>query len=100
MMSGRYRAIFAAVGMAMLVPTGPVPAQTPPALRLAAAPPAAVSQPPRVPSATPKLERVIVTFKTHFDIGYTDLAANVVQRYRTEMIDQALEGRAGTLIVR
>ncbi len=41
-------------------------------------------------SAFPRLERVIVTFKTHFDIGYTDLAANVVQRYRTEMIDQAL----------
>lgn len=30
-------------------------------------------------------------FKTHFDIGYTDMASNVVQRYRTAMIDQALE---------
>ena len=36
------------------------------------------------------VERVVVVFKTHFDIGYTDMAANVVQRYRTEMIDKAL----------
>jgi hypothetical protein len=36
------------------------------------------------------VEQVVVVFKTHFDIGYTDLAANVVQRYRTSMIDQAL----------
>ncbi len=43
----------------------------------------------RSPAAT-KLQRVIITFKTHFDIGYTDLAANVVRRYRTEMMDQAL----------
>ncbi|MHC1768661.1 MAG: hypothetical protein AB9869_31005 [Verrucomicrobiia bacterium] len=33
---------------------------------------------------------VVVVFKTHFDIGYTDFASNVVQRYRTSMIDQAL----------
>ena len=38
-----------------------------------------------------KLERVILVFKTHFDIGYTDLASNVLKRYRTTMIDQALE---------
>jgi hypothetical protein len=37
-----------------------------------------------------RLEEVIIVFKTHFDIGYTDLAVNVVQRYRTTMIDQAL----------
>ena len=78
MMSGRFRPIFAVVGISLLL-TGPVPAQTPTAPRLAAAPTAAVNQPPSVPSAAPKLERVIVTFKTHFDIGYTDLAANVVQ---------------------
>jgi hypothetical protein len=39
----------------------------------------------------PKLEQVIVVFKTHFDIGYTDLARNVVDRYRTSMIDKALD---------
>jgi len=38
------------------------------------------------------LRQVIVVFKTHFDIGYTDMASNVVQRYRTTMIDQALGG--------
>ena len=37
-----------------------------------------------------ELEQVIVVFKTHFDIGYTDLARNVVTRYRTSMIDKAL----------
>lgn len=42
-------------------------------------------------AAESKVDRVIVTFKTHFDIGYTDMAAGVVQRYRTTMIDQALK---------
>jgi hypothetical protein len=42
-------------------------------------------------SSTPPLQEVIVVFKTHFDIGYTDMAAQVVSRYRTTMIDQALE---------
>ncbi len=37
------------------------------------------------------VEQVVVVFKTHFDIGYTDMAANVVQRYRTKMIDDALK---------
>lgn len=37
------------------------------------------------------LTDVIVVFKTHFDIGYTDMASNVVQRYRTTMIDDALK---------
>lgn len=39
----------------------------------------------------PAVEQVVVVFKTHFDIGYTEIASNVVQRYRTAMIDQALE---------
>lgn len=38
-----------------------------------------------------RLERIIVVFKTHFDIGYTGLASEVVERYRTSMIDKALE---------
>jgi hypothetical protein len=42
-------------------------------------------------SAWPKLEEVIVVSKTHFDIGYTDLASRVVDRYRTSMADQALK---------
>ena len=34
---------------------------------------------------------MIVVSKTHFDIGYTDLASRVVDRYRTTMADQALK---------
>jgi alpha-mannosidase len=41
--------------------------------------------------AAASVGQVIVVFKTHFDIGYTDLASNVVRRYQTTMIDQALE---------
>jgi hypothetical protein len=37
------------------------------------------------------VREVVVVFKTHFDIGYTDMAANVVERYRTTMIDDALK---------
>ncbi|MCX7009649.1 MAG: polysaccharide lyase family protein [Kiritimatiellaeota bacterium] len=36
------------------------------------------------------VEQIIVVFKTHFDIGYTDMASNIVTKYRTMMIDQAL----------
>ena len=42
-------------------------------------------------SSWPNLEEVIVVSKTHFDIGYTDLASRVVDRYRTSMADQALK---------
>lgn len=43
------------------------------------------------PPPTPRLEQVVVVFKTHFDIGYTDMASNVVRRYRTTMIEDALQ---------
>jgi hypothetical protein len=33
---------------------------------------------------------VWVVFKTHFDIGYTDLVANILTRYRTQFADRAL----------
>jgi alpha-mannosidase len=39
----------------------------------------------------PGVREIVVVFKTHFDIGYTDMATNIVQRYRTTMIDQALD---------
>ncbi|HUT93581.1 MAG TPA: glycoside hydrolase family 38 C-terminal domain-containing protein [Thermoguttaceae bacterium] len=42
-------------------------------------------------AGSPGLEQVIVVFKTHFDIGYTGLASEVVERYRTSMIDKALD---------
>ena len=44
-----------------------------------------------VAAQTIHLSQIVVVFKTHFDIGYTDMATNVVQRYRTTMMDKALE---------
>ena len=37
----------------------------------------------------PPLKQVVI-YKTHFDIGYTDLAKNVVNLYRTGMIEKTL----------
>ena len=37
-----------------------------------------------------KVEDVWVVFKTHFDLGYNDRVANVLTRYRVEMMDNAL----------
>ena len=42
------------------------------------------------PAAPSKVTDVWVVFKTHFDIGYTDLVTNVLKRYRGEMMDNAL----------
>jgi alpha-mannosidase len=38
----------------------------------------------------PKVTDVWVVFKTHFDLGFTDLPENVFARYRGEMMDKAL----------
>lgn len=38
-----------------------------------------------------KVDEVVVVFKTHFDIGFTDLASTVVKNYQTGMIDRALD---------
>ncbi|MCY1722459.1 hypothetical protein OU798_19070 [Prolixibacteraceae bacterium Z1-6] len=38
-----------------------------------------------------QLEEVIVVFKTHFDIGYTDWAANVSDKYASDMVEGALK---------
>ena len=48
------------------------------------------------PATGSGVRQIIVVFKTHFDIGYTDLARNVVDRYRTSMIDKALDVCDGT----
>jgi hypothetical protein len=42
------------------------------------------------PATQSKVTDVWVVFKTHFDIGYTDLVTNVLKRYRVEMMDNAL----------
>jgi hypothetical protein len=36
------------------------------------------------------VKEIILVFKTHFDIGYTDFAEAVVQKYSTTMMQQAL----------
>lgn len=41
-------------------------------------------------SSVPNVTDVWVVFKTHFDLGFTDLPENVFARYRTEMMDKAL----------
>ncbi|MCU7552547.1 hypothetical protein OCK74_25740 [Chitinophagaceae bacterium LB-8] len=38
-----------------------------------------------------KVKEIIVVFKTHFDIGYTHSVKDIVQYYRTDMIDKALK---------
>ena len=38
----------------------------------------------------PQLKQIIVVFKTHFDIGYSAMAKDVVQNYRTTMVDSTL----------
>jgi len=53
--------------------------------------------PPTAAAATgtpaPKagLQTVIIVYKTHFDIGYTTMAREVVHDYRTEMADRVLD---------
>lgn len=39
--------------------------------------------------------KTVVVFKTHFDIGYTHLASEAVDMYRTSMIDNALNAIDG-----
>lgn len=41
--------------------------------------------------AAAEVDRFVLVYKTHFDIGYTHLAREVIHNYRTTMIDQALE---------
>jgi alpha-mannosidase len=38
-----------------------------------------------------KLKQVIIVYKSHFDLGYTDLPSNVVSLYRTRMIENTLQ---------
>jgi hypothetical protein len=42
-----------------------------------------------IPAGT-QLKEVIVAYKTHFDIGFTHAAPEIVNVYRTQMIDDAL----------
>ena len=42
-------------------------------------------------SETPRLRKVIIVYKTHYDIGYTSTAHAVVHEYRTRMADDLRE---------
>ncbi len=44
-------------------------------------------------TAPSPVKEIIVVCKTHFDLGYTDLVSNVLENYRTKMIDKALAVR-------
>jgi alpha-mannosidase len=44
--------------------------------------------------ARASLETVIIVYKTHFDIGYTTTAHEVLHEYRTEMADRVLDAIA------
>ena len=37
------------------------------------------------------VKKVILVFKTHFDIGFTDLARNVIEQYAGDMLQHVLE---------
>lgn len=56
---------------------------------------AADAKPPRPKPAAAKkppahVREIVVCFKTHFDIGYTDTIENVLTKYRVTMMDNAL----------
>jgi alpha-mannosidase len=51
---------------------------------------AIAAAPPVRAETKPAVENVWVVFKTHFDLGYTDRVENVLHRYRTEMMDNAI----------
>lgn len=44
----------------------------------------------KAPQNNSKVTNIWVVFKTHFDLGFTDLPENVFKRYREEMMDNAL----------
>ncbi len=46
--------------------------------------------PENVPGSSVNVEKVIIVYKTHFDIGYSALARDAIHGYRTEMMDEAL----------
>lgn len=45
---------------------------------------------PAANATTNQVREIIVVFKTHYDIGYTDLITNILTRYRTQFADRAL----------
>jgi len=50
----------------------------------------AQTKPVDSPTVNPNVKEIIVIFKTHFDLGYTHRVKDLLQYYRTDMIDKAL----------
>ena len=44
------------------------------------------------PAAHSPVREIVVVFKTHYDIGYTDLVTNILTRYRTHVHGQGAVG--------
>lgn len=42
-------------------------------------------------AAEDQVREIVVVFKTHYDIGYADLATNILTRYRTTFVDKAIK---------
>ena len=42
-------------------------------------------------AAENQVREIVVVFKTHYDIGYADLATNILTRYRTTFVDKAIK---------
>jgi hypothetical protein len=38
-----------------------------------------------------QVQEIVVVFKTHYDIGYSDLVTNVLTRYRTVFVDEVMK---------
>jgi alpha-mannosidase len=53
--------------------------------------PQAVSAADAAPAPKAGLQEVVIVYKTHFDIGYTARAREVIHEYRTEMADRVLD---------
>ena len=49
------------------------------------------SQNDKLPAKKSTVENVIIVYKTHFDIGYSETVQQVVHDYRTSMADRVLE---------
>ena len=45
----------------------------------------------KTPAKKTGVENVIIVYKTHFDIGYSETVQQVIHDYRTSMCDKVLE---------
>ncbi len=53
--------------------------------------PVDINRTTKISSQKPTVENVIIVYKTHFDIGYSETVQQVLHDYRTSMVDRVLE---------